>query len=680
MIRLPSDTKNYSVSNASDLKGTVWYTKNLNLDEEGYLKLSSRTVSVLSERDYANANLVTAFGRTSSGSNAIFNLLTTDRAYTLTIGETALSATQDSASPQFSFDSHARWYQNLWTSSETNDFFTGSGASWTDRGNLTTGKAHPVEVFRNRNTICIGDGNTVLQFDNTYTATTTLTLPPDFEVVSMAYANNRMYVLTMLSDTTQGQNQEAYFFVWDGATTSAEQGLPIGSDMGIAVVAYMGSVVILTRTGQLLYFTGGGFRELAAFPFYFMERTWGNSYNRNLYGDVLAVEGSVIYINFNGILNAKNSNFEQYAQSCPGGIWCYDPTVGLYHRYSPSISDANLISVSSANVSTSANTFVKTSGTIPSTGSEIKYTGSKSTQIGGLSTGTVYYCIKHNSTTFSLAETREKALDGVAIDITGSGDTTNYFWALEVKDYGQSYGVQSGAIALMGVDSLVYDHVIVSSKLADATSQSSKYFTVNLTIPGFENRGYFITPNIVSASAQDVLQKLFVSYRPLKDNDKIIYKIKDRHYEGLPVSTAQARYSNTNICTWSSTTQFYTSLNADLSAAKEAFDLGVDIECEIIAGAGAGTMAQIDNIEEQAGVYTVTLKESIFGISAGNRSDVIFDNWKVLGESTKEGNTNLSEIPSTSKSDWFQIKVELRGTEVAIFDQKFVNTTFKNAA
>ena len=150
-------------------------------------------------------------------------------------------------------------------------------------------------------------------------------------------------------------------------------------------------------------------------------------------------------------------------------------------------------------------------------------------------------------------------------DATGKPLSAHYFWALEVKDYGQSYGVQSGAIALMGVDSLVYDHVIVSSKLADATSQSSKYFTVNLTIPGFENRGYFITPKIVSASAQDVLQKLFVSYRPLKDNDKIIYKIKDRHYEGLPVSTAQARYSNTNICTWSSTTQFYTSLNRTCS-------------------------------------------------------------------------------------------------------------------
>src|SRR4030067_2536454 len=143
-IRIPNDSKEYAVSNASDLKGNIWNTRNINLDEEGYIKLSSRAVSILSEEDDADAQLAVAFGRSGSinGTNT-FNILTTDLARTADISETALPLTQDSASPQFSADSHGRWYINLWTTAETNDFYTGSAGAYTDRGNLTSGKMHP---------------------------------------------------------------------------------------------------------------------------------------------------------------------------------------------------------------------------------------------------------------------------------------------------------------------------------------------------------------------------------------------------------------------------------------------------------------------------------------------------------------------------------------------------------
>jgi len=41
MIRLPADTnEKWFQPNNSDKFGSLWYTKNINLDEEGYIKLS----------------------------------------------------------------------------------------------------------------------------------------------------------------------------------------------------------------------------------------------------------------------------------------------------------------------------------------------------------------------------------------------------------------------------------------------------------------------------------------------------------------------------------------------------------------------------------------------------------------------------------------------------------------
>lgn len=678
MIKIPSNTNKYAVSNTSDLSGNISYGRNINLDEEGYVKLSSRSISVLSEKDdNADVGLPVALGRYGSIDGTLsFNVVTSDKEFTLNIGETALSGTEDGSSPQFLLGSHARWYRNLWTVSEINDFFTLSGGTYTDRGNLTTGVPHPVEVFRNRDTICIGDGNTVLQFDNTYSSSTTLTLSTDYEVTKLAYSNNRMGIITSLSDVTSGQNQEAYFFIWDGASTSAEGGFPIGSDKGIDVVAYKGSYAVLSRSGQLLFFTGGGFQELASLPFYFQDLIWGTSYGRDSYGDVMSVEGDVIYINFNALLNSSGLRYEKYSQNNPGGIWCYDPKVGLYPRYSPSISRASMITVTSANINTSTDVFTKTAGTIPATGNPIKYVSDKTTLIGGLETPKVYYVIRHNSTTFSLATTKENAINSVKIDITSTGASNNYFLALDVLDFGQSYYDNAGCIAQTGGRKQMFDHLIYGARLAD-NSSVSLYNHLCITIPGFENRGYFVLPKIVSQNVKDTIKKVFSSYRPLKEGDSIIYKIKTKEIVGLPVSTAQAISLNVNRCVWTSSSSFTTT--ADISSAKIAFDDGNELECELIAGAGSGTLTKITGITYSAGTYTVTLDEEVPGCSSGSYSDALIDNWAIVGTITSSHYENIKDVKIGEISNWFKMKIELRGTDVAIFDQKFINGTYQEA-
>lgn len=695
MINLPLNGK-YNVPNNSDLFGNIWYTKNINFDEEGYITLSPRAVSINSEKLDSNIGIPNAFGRKNTGNSIVpasqfVETQIAQKAYWLVLSETALTFNVHVGTgvATLTADSHGTWFKNLWHVTNDTDLFvltsitdTATYTEITDGtpANLTAGKVHAVETFKNLESICVTNGNTVNRYtesSGTYTLATTLTVPADYECVGLAYSNNTMGIIAMLSDTSSGQNQEAFFFTWNGSTTAAGAGVPIGSDKPVAICAYKGSFVILSRTGQLSYFNGSSFTPLASFPFYYQGLFWGNSYSREMFGNVLQVDGDLIYINMNSVLNASGDRYETYLQNNPAGIWCYDPSVGLYPRHSPSISPANILTVTSGNIDTATNILTKTAGTVPSTGSPIKYVYDRASQIGGLTTPTVYYCIKLSSSTFKLATSKDNADAGIAIDITSTGATNNYFMALEVYDYGANIATRSGAVALFDINSATYNTMIFGSELNDYATQAD-YANINVLCDGFESRGYFVTSKIVSQNAKDVLQKLFFSHRPLNTGDKIIYKYKDKDIIGLPVSSAQARSTTINQCAWTDTTNFTTT--TDMSAVKTAFDNGIELECEVIAGAGAGVLAKISNVTYSSSTYTITLSEAVSGASASRYCDVLIDNWKVIGTITSTtNNSNLQEVVSGNNSDWFKIKGELRGSNVSIYNQKFINAMHQKA-
>lgn len=685
MIQIPGESKKHSVPNNSDLFGTLHYTKNINLDEEGYLKLSPRTISIVNEGDAEELGLPLAFGRNLGGSRAAnFNVVTSSEPFTLNLSPIALTATEDdgTSNPSFSFDSHGRWYRNLWTVADGDtDVLTkasvSSGAAYTDRSiTLSDNVPHPIEVFRNRDTICIGDGNVVKQFDNSYSADTNLTLPTDYEVIGLAYSNYLMGILTQLSDSAAGQNQETFFFTWDGADAEAGQGIGIGSDRGFALTAYKGSWVVLTSAGQLLFFTGGGWQELASLPYYYQKILCGSAVDTDMFGDLMSVDGDIIYFNFHGKMDTYGELLERYLPSNPGGVLCYDPKIGIYHRYSHSLSPATMLSVSQANVDIATDVFT-TSGTIPDTGNPVKYMVSQ-TPIGGLKVSKVYYVIKHSSTTFSVALTKEDALNAQKVDITSTGATTNYFLALDVLDYGATLVDQTGAVAQMGRNNGMSDSLILGATILRADSATTNYDHIELVADTFESRGYFVTPKITSENIEDNLEKVVVSYRTLKEGDKIIIKYQDEDILGLPVSTPQDTGLNntlSNSCSWTDADTLTTT--ADISAAKTAFDNGKTLECEIISGAGAGTLVKITNITESSGTYTLTLEEEVDGASSGRFCNILIENWKKIGEITSTDKKGYKEFNVGRNSGWYRLKVELRGVNTSVRLTKGKNKTHK---
>ena len=337
---------------------------------------------------------------------------------------------------------------------------------------------------------------------------------------------------------------------------------------------------------------------------------------------------------------------------------------------------ASLLTVTSGNVDTATNIMTKTAGTIPSTGSPVKYLSDKATAIGGLMTPTIYYCIKVSATEFKLATTKALADAGTAIDLTGTGAANNYFLAVEQLDYGQTYFKRAGALALIDARAATLDHLLMSAEMSDDDS-TSEYEITGATMAGFENRGYFVTAKILSSQVTDKGQKVFVKFRPLATGDSIHVKVKDKDIIGLPVSTAQARNSNINKATWTDSDTFTTT--TDLDAALDAYDDGVELECEIIGGLGAGTLVKVSSITFSDPTYTVNLAESVVGAASGKLSDVVIENWRSLGSITSDDTDGFKSFNVDTVSPWMKCKVELRGSETTVEEALLVNETHQKA-
>lgn len=724
MISIPSSTKKFSQPNTSDLFGNIYYTKNINFDEPGYIKLSNRSAAIMSNQNDANFGIVPSFGRIAAGQ---FLIPTSVNPYVVSLFVTSIGVSPDpnaNKPTSLGFTTWARWWNNKWyVASRTQLYYRDqTGSAWntitvpigsTSQGNwdastntptlqsgigtagfyytvnvagntvldavsvwnvgdiayfngsawvkaiptstFTSGNIHALEVFRNRNTLCVADGNKIIQFDTSFVQQqeTNLIIQSDFQISGMAYNGNRMGIITTLSPQVAGKNIDAYFFVWDGSSSEANSGYPIGSDTAIAVVSYKSSWVILTRKGQLLYFNGGGFDVLATFPFYFKDQLWGDFQNQLAYGDSIQVNGDYIYVNIAGDLNTFGIPVQNYSPNFPSGVWCYDPSVGLYHRYSPSISPVMVGTIESSAIDLATGELtILTGATVPATGSPVRYVEDNNNPIGGLKTYATYFVINVSSTVFKLATTRADAIAGNSITLTSLGASTHYFMFLNLLDYGASRSSRVGGVGLQGVTNQVYQQLIYSGYYPNI-SDTVENPTLCIDIPFFPARGCIVTAKVTSGQVQDEYSKVFTKFSFLQDADVIVLKHKIAQIPGLPIST------NSQGCVWVNDQTFTT--DQDISAAFNYINDDKSIECDIIAGAGAGQTSNITSITLNAGVYTVILDEEIEGITTGNLCDVCIENWVEFDRITVSDVDGFKESPIGLPSKDLLVKAELRG-------------------
>jgi len=672
---IPSQaSKRHQQLNKNDLSGTIYQSKNINLDEEGYIKLAPASFAVFSTDDSASLSNADAMYPSNNllfvNSNEVFSL-------TINLEKNFTNRSTDTNKPDPGVEGDVIYFNGTEVVMDSGTFkYRSASTVWTTVAiSLSVSAPSVMCVWSAENSLAVARGN-IVKFVNTSWAVngTILTLPAEHQVMSMASSGSTLYIATR-----HLAGGEAGIFTINTIATAADNFFGCGTFELPSIVPFKSSVVGVNALGQLVRFTGGGFQELASLPVYVSQVEWADSTNdySTLANRGIVTDGDLIYINLNAL---TEDGLFQMLPNFPGGVWCYDSTSdALYHRHSPTTNDFQMFSGSSITVNTTNNNFTLTAGNLNnvSTGVPVFYTRAGGTTIPELNETSCYFLIKDSSTVFRLASTYSNAIASTAIDITGAGSASQDFFMLRPKDYGWFIDNTRKSIAVL--PSGLYDvnktgRIAFSADLFARTSTSTQKTVLCGIAPALPNRGYFITPKFESQYIEDTWQKLYVKHKPLLVDESFVVKYKSTQKRNVPFSSLRGTVSSRHIGTWSDTDTFTTT--ADLS------DVEVGDEIELTAGVGAGHIAHVSSISSLSGTYTVNLDEAFpFAVA----SDVFYfnvDKWTKLETITSSSQTNDSgffEIGLSDKdglplnSKFIQFKIEMRGIEVTIEELQVSN-------
>lgn len=663
----PQDTKAIKQPNSSDLAGSIFVTKNIDLDKEGYIKLSPPSFAVMTtdnDADFSTCDsLFISDGNVFFNSTKVFNSISNVDWNTFNNRET------DTGVPSPSVEEDGVFFNDTEVISDGSSiYYRSASTTWTSVAlSLNTGVPTQMYVFDGANGLMVGNNNIVKLVNTSWSVAVTLTLPNDFLVTGVCANGTKGYVATRHKG-----NGEAKLFVWDGTSTSADEAYGVKTFEIASIVPYGSSVAVVTSLGQLLRFNGGGFDVLANFPIYYSDEEWADASNdhSNCSFKGMAVDGENIYLRIDSENQSKSAPYDPYFV---GGVWCYDPKVGLYHKTSPSYSRITRNTVTTANVDTTSNEITVT--TAPSTGTIVLYDNFGGTAIPELIEGKVYYAINVSGTVFKLAETLALAQAGTAIDLTGTGNNSQRFLFYIYNDYGWSYAGNRGAIGVMTsnlFDEFYSGRIVYTADLFSKQNVATSKTVACVQVKQLPNVGYFITPRLSSPRIEDKFPKIFLKTKPLDVDDEIVVKYKVRDKVNYPVKPF-SRTKTTWTGTWSDTNTFTTTMDLSNVVAGE--------EVEIIAGVGAGWVSQIDSISESSGTYTVNLVDSFPTAVANDVMFFVVDNWSVLTTIDSDTKTNARgyfELPISEEGTFIQFKIVLKGKEITIIELQVPNSEHRS--
>lgn len=662
----PQDTKRHSQTNLNDVTGTLHITKNINLDDEANIVLSHPAVAVMTTDDDSDFDDADAM---FIGDGRLY--VNADEVFSGDVDNATLSShASDSNAPSPGTEDDVIYFNDVQVVSDgTTVKYKSGGSAWTTIGTTTISGVHPtaLAVFDAQSGLMVGHGNEVDLINTSWGLDRTLTIPNVYKVSSMVAVGSVAYIATR-----HDAGGEARLFVWDGNATTASESYGIDAFEIASVKAYQSSVVCLTSDGRLLRFTGGGFQEIAVFPIYNKQYDWSNEIND--YSTVsnrgMIVDGSLVYAI---IASDITSRVVDYLPDFVGGVWCFDPAVGLYNRYTPSYTRiTSSTNVSTGSVNTSTDTITVSSA--PKTGTPFIYDPGGGAHLDPLRINRCYFVINVSSTEFQVALSEKDALAGTAVSLTSTGNAAQDFYFYETNDYGNTYTDNRQSIAVIGdtIRSDIYAGRVAFSSNLQAKQSTTDRTVLNTPSPLLPNRGYFVTPKMYSRGIEDKYNTVHIKYKTLKDDDKIVVKYRTKERESFPITVdlGQEDGANASQGTWSDTNTFTTT--------KDLSNVVAGDEIEIVRGVGAGCTFHVESISESSGTYTVNLDEEFVFAEASDVMVFVVDNWTKLDTITKDNKKSTLRLPKVGASEFIQFKIELRGIETTVRELQVLNQVHKN--
>ncbi len=344
VITIPQKSdKKLVQDNRSEFFGNIKALWNIDLSDVGRIKVSPLLKTLFDTSDDASFKYPVSFTRTSADLSSKIWAVTDGGMYVgSSLGFAADAIANTPSTDQFYSDS-CEFESSLIVTTETNVAKLTSG-TWTKRWWTTaTGSGglgqsalnsnyHPVHTSFN-NLLLIGDGNVVHSVDKYNNVTLNrLNFPAEFVVMGIKSNSSTVFVITY-----NKQVRDAKMFVWDGKSENYTNEHKVGHPRCLSIAINTSGVpVVVNGAGELLKYNGAGFDQLAVFPTFIEDVDIGSTdYKsitaRGVHPNGMQIDNDRILILVAGGSNGWGYILTEYMNS---GVWEYNETNGLYHRYS----------------------------------------------------------------------------------------------------------------------------------------------------------------------------------------------------------------------------------------------------------------------------------------------------------------------------------------------------------
>jgi len=350
MIKQPTifpPNKSWNQPNTGYLFGSIYQTQNVTMDIAGVISLSRKTRAIGRGSEVGGTFdylLSIAFdGLSTTGSN-IYYLLTSDSLYNLFKDLTGFTINVVSSQPNFSLNSSdaVMWTDGLYCSTSSNVSKLSAGA-WTgsQMSFSTSAIPHPLCVSASANYLLGGNGNILRQKDpSTGTVTTALTLPSNYRIQWIRSDYSRTFIGCR---NMNGGNTAV--FEWDEVSPSWTNKYDIDTQWVYSGEFRNTDFFVVTMDGRVLKFNGGGFGETARFPIYkTLDGDWKNNFALGVVFQrgMVTIEGRLHILISAQISNGKvNGVSSEYYPNFIGGVWEFDESTGLNHKYGATYGQSN---------------------------------------------------------------------------------------------------------------------------------------------------------------------------------------------------------------------------------------------------------------------------------------------------------------------------------------------------
>lgn len=678
-IRLPQAATGWTTAQNGDKFGDLIRTRNLDFSKDGYLTLARKALALYSLNDSASFGQPIAITNDSN----FYYIVTTVGIFeynTLTGAMVQLNLI-DAPTPGFGSDTVV-FNANVVVSGNTtvNDYNPLTNF-WTHTARIVTGLSssypHPLCLFENLIYIMVGNGNQVLMYDGNYSLIATLTIPAGYIVTGIRWRQNLAYIATR--NIAGG---EAKLFVWAGTFDGSANGTGataygVQADWIYSLCEYDSAIVVVTSTGEILRFNGGGFDEepIAVFPVYYTPYSWISSNSAaSLVGKVtnrgMVAEGKNLYINIDGSTSLGSGQFPgRTLVNQPSGLWVFKPGVGLYHRAGTMHQTHQSVLVTAV----ASNYIALASAVDVQLGDAVVFLSG--TPLTGINIGQTYFAIPDTNQNMRLALSPADAINGDYINISGTPGGTDILHIDNYTSVGATVVVNPGPVHPIRTilpNIFFASEVLFGCTALDNTNTSTG---VLMSLGMGRNVGTFTTSRIDSGALTEKWQKLFAKIEPyFRSADSFLFKYKIGRRLGMPLTMS------TGMVQWTSSTTFTINrMTREFSSAA----IGDDIE--IIQGAGSGYVAHITNIDKSNDpTWVITIDRALTGAVNGAYFDFIVDNFTELekeiytSKSVSEGFFENAIAGADGDSKFLQIKCVISGYDIEMDELDVISTGSMN--